>query len=72
MCKYIMLLFIAVFLQCAGTLTDVWSLYSIKYIGSEQELDAFVKNLVEDGCEYKIYTHDEGVFEVHYKIRELK
>jgi cobalamin biosynthesis protein CbiD len=66
------LLIALVFFQCASVGKGVWSQYTIKYVGSEQELTELVKDLVIKGYLYKIVKHDDGVYEVHYKISDLK
>lgn len=66
-------IFLIVFLiQCIAVKNEFWSSYSIRYIGTQKELDEFVEDITKKGYKYRIISHDsEEIFEVHYtKIKQ--
>lgn len=68
------IIFLIIFLiQCAAVKYEIWSSYSIRYIGSQKELDEFVEGITKRGYEYRIVSHDsEEIYEVHYRKIEQK
>jgi hypothetical protein len=66
------LLVLVVLFQCAGLEYNSWSEYSIRYIGSEDDLAKFTTELCKKGYAYKVITYDDGVYEVQYKLSEKK
>ena len=61
------------FIQCVAVKNEIWTKYSIRYIGTQKEVDKFVEDITKKGYEYRIVFHDsEGIFEVHYQRIEEK
>jgi hypothetical protein len=62
------LVFLLIFVQCALIKNEIWTGYSIRYIGSEVELNKFISEITANQYRYKIITYaDQGFFEVQYK-----
>lgn len=59
---------IVFFIQCVAIKNEIWSNYSIRYIGTQKELDEFVIDITKKGYKYRIISHDsEEVYEIHYR-----
>lgn len=62
------LVFFLIFVQCALIKNEIWTGYSIRYIGSEVELNKFLSEITANQYKYRIVKFDkEGIFEVQYK-----
>lgn len=63
------LIFLVLFvLQCVLVKNDIWTDYSIRYIGSDAELNKFIAELTAKNYKYKIIPYiEEGLYEVQYR-----